>query len=303
MLDSSLALRRGDLYTLARTCGAMHPPHFRSPRESAGFRVSGHSNALYVAYLDEFGHVGPFVSRSHSVHHASPVFGLGGIVLPVERVRPFASFFYRLKCNLLAFEIERAGVPAHLWEKKGASLYTTQNVLKYAELRRATARLLNRIEKDQGMVFYVGVEKTRSPEEHDAKHLYRTVLEEAVNRLDDYCDHRSSLFLTVLDEQDRRSREELIASVSSGMLGDSRLARMIEPPMQAESHLFQTLQCADWICGLVGRAGCHLVAPGEYAELSWVSKYFAERLARVAPISGICRAAVGGEVVETRATH
>jgi len=62
------------------------------------------------------------------------VFGLGGMVLPVDHVRPFASFFYRLKCNLLAFEIERAGVPAYLWEKKGASLYTTQNVLKYSEL-------------------------------------------------------------------------------------------------------------------------------------------------------------------------
>jgi hypothetical protein len=294
MIDSSLALRADDIYTLGRTSCAMHRLHFRGPRESAGFRVFGASNAVYVAYLDEFGHVGPFVSRSHAVHNTSPVFGLGGIVLPVEHVRSFASFFYRLKCDLLSFEIERAGVPAHRWEKKGASLYTTQNVLKYAQLRRATARLLHRIEKDQGMVFYVGVEKTRSPEGHDSKHLYRTVLMEAIDRLDEYCDRCSSLFLTVLDEhQDRKSREELIASASSDMFADARLARMIEPPMQAESHLFQTLQCADWICGLVGRAGCHLVAPCEYAELSWVSKYFAQRLAHVAPISGICRAAAG----------
>src|SRR5690348_14989002 len=102
MLDSSLALGGDRVYTLGRTCGGMHPVQFRGPRESAGFRVSGPSNALYVAYLDEFGHVGPFVSRSHALHNASPVFGLGGIVLPVEHVRSFASFFYRLKCNLLA---------------------------------------------------------------------------------------------------------------------------------------------------------------------------------------------------------
>jgi Protein of unknown function (DUF3800) len=290
MLGSSLALPPDGIYTFTRTSGAVHPLHFRGPRESAGFRVYGALNAVYVAYLDEFGHIGPFVGRSHAAYNTSPVFGLGGIVLPVERVRSFASFFYRLKCGLLAFEIERAGVPAHRWEKKGASLYTTRNVLQYGQLRRATARLLNRIEKDQGMVFYVGVEKARSPQGHDAQRLYRTVLEEAINRLDDYCDHCSSLFLTVLDEQDRKSREELIASASSNMFRDSRLVRMIEPPMQAESHLFQTLQCADWICGLVGRAGCHLVAPGEYAELSWVSKYFSQRLAHIAPISGICRA-------------
>jgi len=288
MIDSPLVLDSGNLYTFARTSCATHRLHFRSPRESAGFRASGNPNSVYVVYLDEFGHIGPFVSRSHAIHNTSPVFGLGGIVLPVERVRPFASFFYRLKCNLLAFEIERAGVPAHRWEKKGASLYTTQNVLKYAELRRATARLLNRIEKDQGMVFYVGVEKARSPEEHDAKDLYRTVLEEAIARLDAFCDRCDGLFLAVLDEhQDRKSREELVAAASREMFGDSRIARMIEPPIQAESHLFQTLQCADWICGLVGRAGCYRVAPSEYDDLSWVPKYFAQRLARVAPISSI----------------
>jgi hypothetical protein len=86
------------------------------------------------------------------------------------------------------------------------------------------------------------------------------------------------------------------------MFRDSRLVRMIEPPMQAESHLFQTLQCADWICGLVGRAGCHLVAPEEYAELSWVPKYFAQRLAHVAPISEICRA-TAAEVEESCGRH
>lgn len=304
MLDSPLVLRPRNLYTLNRTSCASHRLHFRGPRESAGFRVSGTPNSVYVAYLDEFGHVGPFISRSHEAHNTSPVFGLGGIVLPVERVRPFASFFYRLKCNLLAFEIERAGVPAYQWEKKGASLYTTQNVLKYPELRRATARLLNRIEKDEGMVFYVGVEKARSPEGHDPKRLYRTMLEEAMGRLDDFCEQRDGLFISVFDEhQDRKSREDLVAAAAREMFGDSRLARLIEPPIQAESHLFQTLQCADWICGLVGRAGCHLVAPAEYDDLAWVSKYFAQRLAHIAPISGIRRHAVGAGAEEVCTKH
>jgi hypothetical protein len=220
-------------------------------------------------------------------------------VLPEERVRPFASFFYRLKCNLLAFEIERDGVPAYQWEKKGASLYTTQNVLKYVELRHATARLLNRIEKEGGMVFYVGIEKPRVPEEHDAKRLYQSILTDAISRLDDYCIGSDSMFIVVLDEhRDKGAREDLVAATSREMFDASRLACLIEPPIQAESHLFQTLQCADWICGLVGRAGCHLVAPAEYAELSWVEKYFAQRLARVAPISGIgrCEAKVGARV-------
>ena len=65
----------------------------------------------YIAYLDEFGHIGPFVSRQHPQHNTSPVFGLGGFVLPSSKVRAFATWFYQLKCNLLQFEIDRDGIP------------------------------------------------------------------------------------------------------------------------------------------------------------------------------------------------
>jgi hypothetical protein len=230
------------------------------------------------------------VSRAHELYNTSPVFGFGGLVLPLQRVRSFASFFYRLKCNLLAFEITQAGIPAYQWEKKGASLYTTRNVLKYEALRHATARLLNRIEKEQGIVFYFGVEKNRSAEGHDAKRLYKKSLVEAIDRLNDFCGRRNSSFIAVLDEhRDRKAREELVSAIARDMFGDSRLSRLIEPPIQAESHLFQTLQCADWICGLVGRAGCHLVAPAEYGDLVWVPKYFAQRLAHISPVSEIRR--------------
>jgi len=96
--------------------------------------------------------------------------------------------------------------------------------------------------------------------------------------------------MMVLDEQNEPDfRAGIVAEASREMFGDARRHRMIEPPIQAESHLYQTLQCADWICGLVGRAGCYLVAPTEYEELIWVPKYFARRLARAAPISGIRR--------------
>jgi hypothetical protein len=303
MPEQSLAQQSTILYNFPRTHAHSRLLQFRGPRESAGFRVSGASSSFYVAYLDEFGHVGPFISRSHPMHNTSPVFGLGGFVLPVEHVRSFASYFYRLKCNLLAFEIEQAGTPAYLWEKKGASLYTTENVLKYPELHRATARLMNRIQKEEGMVFYVGVQKTHAPEKHDSKALYRAVLKEAIKRLDDFCGRSECQFMIVLDEtKDRKFREEIVAEASLEMFGEARGERMIEPPIQAESHLFQTLQCADWICGLVGRAGCYLVAPTEYEELIWVPKYFSRRLARAAPISGI-RPRASNAAVELSATE
>lgn len=138
------------------------------------------------------------------------------------------------------------------------------------------------------MVFYVGFEKDRPPAGHDPSGLYRAVLRESIKRLDDFCDSRGGLFMMILDEQgDRGFREGIVAEASQEMFGEAGRVRMIEPPIQAESHLFQTLQCADWICGLVGRAGCHLIDPMQYADLAWLPKYFAQRLARVAPISGI----------------
>ena len=64
---------------------------------------------IYIAYLDEFGHVGRYVSRTHPRHNDSPVFGFAGFVMPAEEVRGFGTWFYQRKCELLDFEIRRSG--------------------------------------------------------------------------------------------------------------------------------------------------------------------------------------------------
>ena len=87
----------------------------------AGFRVSGGQRVTFFAYLDEFGHIGPYVSRGDPRYKESPVFGLAGFVLPAEAVRGFGTWFFQRKCELLAFEIARSGEHPALWEKKGAS--------------------------------------------------------------------------------------------------------------------------------------------------------------------------------------
>ena len=245
----------------------------------------------FIAYLDEFGHIGPFIRRHDPHHNTSPVFGLGGFLLPSGKVRAFATWFYQLKCNLLRFEITRDKIPAYLWEKKGASLFTTTNVTKYREVRSATFRLMNRIKGDGGMVFYVGLQKNSQPELHDSKKLYRAVLRESIKRIDQFCaaPSRDAHFQMILDEQSEVDfRKQIVAESSHQMFVNSRTT-MIEPPIQAESHMFQTLQCADWLCGLIGRVGCYQVLPQEYSDLDWTAKYFSDRLKIAAPLSGIRR--------------
>ena len=68
-----------------------------------------------------------------------------------------------------------------VWEKKGANLFTVRNVTRYRELRVSTNRLLNKIEKLGGFVFYVGIKKTAAPAEHDPNQLYKSVLVEAIS--------------------------------------------------------------------------------------------------------------------------
>lgn len=243
----------------------------------------------YIAYLDEFGHIGPYISRNDPKHNDSPVFGLAGFTLPINEVREFGTWFYQRKCELLEWEIKRADVHPSTWEKKGSALYSVRNVTDYRELRNFTNRLLNRIQNSGGFVFYVGGVKNTTPQNHDANHLYKVILREAIKRLDQHCLEdcdQSENFLLALDEHDQRSA--LVTEASIAMYGTREPRKcLIEPPFQFESNRYQTMQAADWIAGLVGRLGAYWKASGEYPENEIFRKYFEERLNRASVRSGI----------------
>ena len=96
------------------------------------------------------------------------------------------------------------------------------------------------------------MEKYSTPEEHDAKSLYLAVLRETIKRIDQFCERNADQWLLIVDEQEMSQfRKQIVAVASAEMFGPARRIRLIEPPIQAESYLYQTLQRADWICGLV----------------------------------------------------
>lgn len=243
----------------------------------------------YFAYLDEFGHIGPYIGRAAPKYNESPVFGLAGFVLPSQEERGFGTWFFQRKCELLAFEIERSGRHPALWEKKGASLYTVTNVVRYAELRRLTNRLFNKIEALGGFVFYVGIGKTAAPGKHNPNRLYARVFLEAIKRIDGFCAEDRDPpenFVLILDEHDQRSA--LIAEATRSMYARyDRRRCLIEPPFHVESHRYQTLQAADWIAGLVGRLGAIWTDSAAWPENSVFRRYFEARLNRVSRRSGI----------------
>ena len=243
----------------------------------------------FIAYLDEFGHIGPFVSRNDPKYNESPVFGFAGYLLPLEEVRSFGTWFFQRKCELLDYEIKRSGKHPALWEKKGAALYTVRNVTKYPELRKFTFRLLNEISKRGGHTFYVGIKKHAAPEDHRPNQLYIRMLLEAIKRLDEFCAVEltgDAGFMLALDEHEQRS--EMLTAASKSMYGTSaRRRHLIEPPFHLESHRYQTVQAADWIAGLVGRLGAYWADSHEYSDNKIHRKYFESRLADCSLRSGV----------------
>ena len=245
----------------------------------------------YFAYLDEFGHIGPYVSREDPKHNDSPVFGLAGFVLPSERVRGFGTWFFKRKCQLLERDIEESGQHPARWEKKGSRLYTVRNIKRYPRIRQFTGRLFNKIDELEGFVFYVGLKKTHPPDIHDPNRLYRGILREAIKRIDQFCTEDCNPvanFVLILDDHDQR--QALLTAASQAMYDPAlaeRRRHLIEPPFHLDSHRYQTLQAADWIAGLIGRLGAMRGDPEAYSENEVFRYYFEQRLKMVQRRSGI----------------
>jgi hypothetical protein len=140
----------------------MSPRSFRDPCRKA--RVSVFLDAgmtICLVYLDEFGHIGPFMSRDSPKHNESPVFGLAGIILPEQAIRPFATKFLQLKEYIFAGEIKASGKLASHWEKHGTHIFTPKLVARYPHFRSTGFRILNYVRDFRGRVFYYGREKIR----------------------------------------------------------------------------------------------------------------------------------------------
>lgn len=241
---------------------------------------------MYVGYFDEFGHNGLYVGRNDASYKTHPVFGLGGFIVPAHQIRGLSGVFRHIKETGLKAEIDAKvtsqGKRVERWEKKGSALLTTQNIEKFSETRRILNRVISKLEERGAQVVFYGQEKPRGgPEiisETNAQR-YDHVMKQLIKRIHWDLPNNENLMM-ILDKQGDRERLEIFASTASFMFFNEDATRLLEPPMEVESHLYQTVQCADWICALLGRISAYKFDP-EFSEFVWASKYFGKRLSKV----------------------
>ncbi|MFC5337560.1 DUF3800 domain-containing protein [Leucobacter denitrificans] len=156
-------------------------------------------DGMLIAYLDEFGHVGPYIGTNHKKFFHNPVFGYAGILVPAENVRRFGgNCFY-------------SGVVMPL----GTTTMTGQT----------PAELTSR------------------------------VLIDVVKRLCLYAERNGRNLTVLLDQGGPMPREDAITRMASFIYSakEPEMKRIIEVPMQLESHRYGAMQFADWLCAITSR--------------------------------------------------
>lgn len=242
---------------------------------------------MLIAFLDEFGHQGPYVSRNDPRYGQSPVFGLAGYILPNHQVRHFATFFFQLKSRMLAAELRLNQQHPATWEKKGNDLISTKNIRRYRHIREGIFRLISEIRKCNGKIFYHGREKYQAPQESHSSGLYSTIMAHSIRQIDEFCCTRNAKFMMIMDQHS--DRVKLLENATKTMFGADPARCLLEPPFQVESHLYQTIQAADWIAALAGRILAHQVEPTQYSDWVWAENYFGREFRSLATHSNLWR--------------
>ena len=229
---------------------------------------------MLLAYIDEVGEPGAYVSRSDARYSTSPAFGYAGFIVPSGRAREFAAHFAREKAAAFRAEIAKAEHPGR-WERKGASIFRPTTPDTYPQYLRVFDSLVRHVQEAGGHLFYHADEKplgTPRQTELDPSQREAQAMQEALNRIARHADRSDSNVLIMIDQINEKDRAKRLPTMYSHILGRAsdfnEMRRIIEPPMHIDSQLSSNIQFADWIAACVGRAiDYQLVAESPYG---WV---------------------------------
>jgi hypothetical protein len=91
-----------------------------------------------------------------------------------------------------------------------------------------------------------------------------------VRNIDRFCEQQNEQFMMILDQHPDRIK--LLETATKTMFSSEPARNLIEPPFQVESHLYQTIQAADWLAAWIGRLMAFRADPTQFGEWNWAEK-------------------------------
>lgn len=242
---------------------------------------------MLVAYLDEFGHVGPYIGDDHKRFFHHPFFGYAGFVLPAEHVRRLGSTFHKAKKDLFQTEIQKSDRP-NQWERKGNEFFSTRSIQTHPHQVRVFNRLLDSLWAHEGHLFYYGEQKpigTLKQTNQEPEERTKIALEQTINRLCTHAERMQQELLIIMDQITDKSRKEIVAQMYSHVYWRSKahlehpeMRRIIDAPLHVESNMNNAIQFADWICALISRLSHWMLH--EHSPFHWAEEKFGDNLRR-----------------------
>ena len=216
---------------------------------------------MLLAYIDEIGETGAFVSKDHDRFKTSPAFGYAGFVIPAENARRFGERFTHEKRTVFKTEIAKAADPGK-WERKGATIFRPDTYKHYPQQIRVFNALCRDLVKTWGgALFYYADEKplgTPAQTKLDTAARETAAMRETLNRLCTFAEHKHTSILVMIDQITEKTRAERLPNMYGHILSRAterqEMKRIIEPPMHVDSVLSSNIQFADWIAAAVTRA-------------------------------------------------
>ncbi|MGB3375026.1 MAG: DUF3800 domain-containing protein [Microbacterium sp.] len=215
---------------------------------------------MLLAYLDEIGETGAFVSRADARYNTSPAFGYAGYVVNEGEARAFGQAFTEQKRKVFATEIAANSRPAQ-WERKGSDLFRASTIDRYPQQIRVFNGLVRRLRSFGGHLFYYADEKQiGSPKQTSLDTVAResSAMKETLNRLARHADESGENLLVMMDQINEKQRVERMPAMYAHMFGRSgqfeEMKRIVEPPMHIDSAVSANIQFADWVAACVSRA-------------------------------------------------
>lgn len=214
---------------------------------------------MLLAYIDEIGEPGAFVSPTHPKYNTSPAFGYAGFLIHEDAAREFGAHMQREKETVFASEIgdEHPG----RWERKGASIFRPVTLQKYPQQLRVFNALVEHLRSKGGNLFYYADEKPQgTPKQTSLDVVAREsqAMGETLNRLARQAHRLDSNIMVLIDHVNEKTRTDRLSQMYRHILGRAssypEMRRIVEPPMHVDSTLSSNIQFADWVAACLTRA-------------------------------------------------